>query len=369
MGRKKRRLKRSALLVVVVICALLLPTMALPAAAATVIVQSGASIQDAIDAALPGTTIIVKPGTYHENLLIAKDGITLIGSGTGRTILEPPATPKPFCGASEAGESNEGGVNGICITDATFGPGSEPTINHTVTGVHLAGFTVRNFPGDGIIFFGTQDISTRFIESAHNTGYGIAAFVSSHESHIGNKTYGNTEAGIYVGDSPEARATVSSNTSYDNLGAGIFLRDASNGQVFGNNSFGNCIGIWILNTGGGTGAMNWSLTVNSVNANNKACPAGEEGLAFSGLGILITSGDHNTALGNSVFNNVPGGDTIASGGIVIFSDPAGASGTMNQIIANRARGNQPDDIFWDQRGNNLFLANRCITSKPMGLCH
>jgi len=372
MGRKSRRIRGSMLLVFGVVCALLTPALALPAAAAaSVIVQPGESIQAAIDAASSGTIIVVQPGTYQENLLIAKDGISLRGSGAGRTILEPPASPQPFCGAGDPSSPAGGGAIGICITDATFTSGAEPTVNHTVSDVHISGFTVRNFSGDGIVFFGTRDISTQQIESANNVGYGIAAFVSSDESHVGNTTYGNSEAGIYIGDSPDAQAFVSGNTSYDNVGSGIFLRDASNGRVFGNNTYGNCIGIWILNTGGGTGATNWLLIHNTANANNTACPDEEGGPALSGLGIFVAGGDHNTIVANTTNDNVPDGVSLVSGGIVLFStaDFGGATEDNNKVIANRAQGNAPVDLFWDQLGTgNFFVANRCGTSDPAGLC-
>jgi pectin methylesterase-like acyl-CoA thioesterase len=47
------------------------------------------SIQDAIDAAAPGATVCVGEGVYPENLLINKDGITLIGDGPEKTVLVP----------------------------------------------------------------------------------------------------------------------------------------------------------------------------------------------------------------------------------------------------------------------------------------
>jgi len=60
-----------------------------------IIVRPGHSIQAAINAARPGTTIVVKPGTYAENLTITTDGITLLGHGA---TLVPPATSQPnFC--------------------------------------------------------------------------------------------------------------------------------------------------------------------------------------------------------------------------------------------------------------------------------
>ena len=55
----------------------------------TVHVVAPNSIQDAIDAAAPGATVCVAEGVYPENLLINKDGITLIGDGPEKTVLVP----------------------------------------------------------------------------------------------------------------------------------------------------------------------------------------------------------------------------------------------------------------------------------------
>src|SRR6201996_5768377 len=62
--------------------------------ACTVQVAAGQSIQDAIDGAATGATVCVGPGTYSENLLINKDGITLKGAGPENTVLEPPTQPR-----------------------------------------------------------------------------------------------------------------------------------------------------------------------------------------------------------------------------------------------------------------------------------
>ena len=83
----------------------------------TVQVVAGQSIQAAIDEAPTGATVCVGQGTYHENLLIAKDGITLKGEGPEKTVLVPPRHEKPVCkpiNISPIGYENFG-LNGICV--------------------------------------------------------------------------------------------------------------------------------------------------------------------------------------------------------------------------------------------------------------
>lgn len=51
-----------------------------PAHAATVrVVHPGQSIQQAVDGARPGDTILVLPGTYHESVLLTASDVTLRG--------------------------------------------------------------------------------------------------------------------------------------------------------------------------------------------------------------------------------------------------------------------------------------------------
>src|SRR6476619_4199590 len=62
-----------------------------PALAATHVVHPGESIQAAVDAASPGDTVFVQPGTYHEAVVVTTDGIFLRGGGPGNytTIVAP----------------------------------------------------------------------------------------------------------------------------------------------------------------------------------------------------------------------------------------------------------------------------------------
>src|SRR5262245_23478375 len=49
------------------------------------------SIQDAVNAAAPGDTIFICPGSYDEQVVVTTDNITIQGSGAGSTILQPTA--------------------------------------------------------------------------------------------------------------------------------------------------------------------------------------------------------------------------------------------------------------------------------------
>src|SRR5262245_22951117 len=74
--------RRFAVAVVASLIGVISVGFASPAGAAgAIVVRPGQSIQAAIDAASPGTTIVVKRGTYQENLVIRTDGIKLIGNG------------------------------------------------------------------------------------------------------------------------------------------------------------------------------------------------------------------------------------------------------------------------------------------------
>lgn len=330
-----------------------------PAAADTIKVPPGGSIQTAINNAGEGDTVKLAPGTYTENVQIKTKGLTLKGAGPDETTIQAPATPTdfgPVCGGA-----------GICVSEAT-----DPTAPPTLEDVRIKDLKVTGFEFSGVFFFGTIDQRVNDVLAESNQGYGIAAFNTTGGQYWDNVTPRNGEAGVYVGDSENANATVRDNVSYGNLGNGIFVRDASHGVVEDNKVFDNCIGILFLETPSPTPNSDWVARHNQANHNNQACPAGE-GPPVSGLGIVIFGAHNITLWDNSANGNAPSGPTEASGGIVVLSAPGPTpeesfTATGNTIKRNSAFGNSPVDIKWDQQGTNTFTGNRCKTSDPTGLC-
>jgi len=331
--------------------------MALPAVAGarTIKVFQGDSIQEAIDSADPGDTIKVKPGTYAENLYIDKDDITIKGAGASKTELVPPDTPNPTCGAQG------GSVNGIFATvvDDQF------NVIRRVQDLTVKDLSIRGFSGSGVFLFGNDSATVTGVHAEDNDDYGIAQFDSSDGVYSWNVTNGNGEAGVYVGDSPNANAEVEHNASFENRGFGIFLRDASNGEAEHNDVWGNCMGILVLNTG--ANPHSWEIKDNRVNENNLACPPSDEGGPVSGVGIGISSATDIDIEDNVVLGNRPGGPTDFSGGILLVSESAPLADI--KVAHNVAFHNDPFDLLWDESGTNVrFFGNRCETSSPDGLC-
>ena len=381
--RRSARLRATAVVLAVGLAGAFWPVTSPSAHAAVIAVHPGQSIQAAINAAQPGDTITVAPGTYHENLLIAKDGIHLQGAGPGRTVLEPPAQPVPVCltlRASAVDVETAHGVSGICV--ANIDP--QGSLRATVQDVSVRGFTVQGFPGFGIVFFGTRGIRAAHNVAANNHDYGITAFVSRHGRFVDNTAYGSGDAGFYIGDSPHADFTVTGNTAYADAW-GILARDSSEGHITHNTVHDNCAGLVFLNSGAGSGALKWAATDNTARHNNKYCPGSptELPITLTGLGILIAGAEHIVLHDNTVRANQPSGppttlDGVAlTGGIVVVSTATvkvfppihGSDAAHNSIVDNTVRDNRPFDLVYDGLGTgNHFVNNACATSTPPGLC-
>lgn len=220
--------------------------------------------------------------------------------------------------------------------------------------------------------FNAKGLKVKDVRSDHNTGYGIAAFASTHSEFSENRTSWNGEAGLYMGDSPKARNVIRKNKT-DHNGIGIFMRDSTKLTATDNDAWGNCAGILALNSGHGAPwdlpAGDYKIIDNDVEGNNKACPPADGHPAFSGIGIAL-AGVHDVVVrDNEVKNNRSEAvSDVPKGGIVVFKFGA-TKATDNTVTDNEVRHNKPVDIFWDGMGTgNRFKHNECKKSMPSNIC-
>jgi parallel beta helix pectate lyase-like protein len=360
-------------------------------AASVVHVDPGESIQAAIDKAKPGTTIKLAEGTYKDSVNISKNDIEVVGEGRSKTKIEVPAAGDLPAGAGCVDDSSGTKVvSGICVSpepptdpkarcenSPSSGPGE--TIMKAVDDVEVSKLAVTGFTGIGVLYFCADDpeVTRVYAKGGETSEYGIAAFASEDVVFARNLTVESGEAGIYIGDSPHADAVVWKNVAWKN-GFGIFIRDAAHGTLQKNKTFGNCLGILFLNTdesqappefqGPAIDVQDWLAKQNNATANNRACPAGDEGGATSGVGIGVASAIDVSLIDNGVFGNDSNEASDFKGGILIVGEPGFKPSTGTKVGFNTAFGNTTD-IIWDGQGaGNRFFGNDCLTSDPDGLC-
>jgi nitrous oxidase accessory protein NosD len=331
-----------------------------------IVVPPGQSIQAAVNRAHPGTTIQLERGVYHQAVQIRTNGITLrgVGNSLNGTVLKPPAMkPKSLCASLF-------GVTGVCILakklNVTTGAVLQHVNNNTVTGIYVTGFAAN-----GVFGYGTKGMVVTRVSGVNDGGYGIARFESTRTLFANDVAIGNDEAGLYVGDSPDADTVVRNNVAVGNL-FGIFVRHAREVAIFHNLLTRNCQGILVLDDGQPGGAGNAVIAKNAVIANNKFCPKSmDTPVDIQGGGILLLGATKTLVIHNLVLRNR--GNQINSGGIRLLSAAAltkGSNPDHDAVVANRAFRNKPADLITDGTGvGDTFRANHCGTSIPTGLCH
>ncbi|HEU4947596.1 MAG TPA: right-handed parallel beta-helix repeat-containing protein [Kribbella sp.] len=325
----------------------------------TWVVKPGHSIQKVVDKAKSGDTIKLKKGTYYDAVCVVNKGLTILGAGQGRTVVKPPKKFKKTACWETADE-----VSGFGFLNPKHA-------------VQVRDLTTDGHPGNGVIAFGAM----HGIKVAHHTGkrhgeYGVAAFESTKVVFVHNTEKGaGGEAGLYVGDTSNARAYLAGNVS-TGWTLGVLLRDSRHGVVTHNYLYGNCLGAIVVDTGPNSAenraAGDWSLRDNKVAANNKACKGVEEGPPdLSGIGVAVVGADHVTVKGNKITGHHPTGTTaIPSSGVAVVSGVAFGSDDEEhvKVVGNKFKHNLLD-IFWDQKGKDIvFRNNHCKTSDPGWIC-
>ena len=274
------------------------------------------TIQEAVEQAPAGATILVCPGTYRRTVDIkgvAKSGLRVIANGkAGEVVLE--------------GDYTE--PNGFLLEN----------VNHVL----LRGFTVKDFGNKATT------------ESQWGAGYNIA---------LRNAHYN----------------TVEDNTVVNGDMVGVFLSDSGNNVVRNNLAYvtnttlANC-GMHIGGRGSARNLISQNLIVGNQMAGIMLSGAGTDNVVSDNT--VLSNGRHGITNQDSEGTRIEGNRVSYQGGMrgkTPYGAVAGVgidvrTSTKVTVFDNRARNNSEVDVNWDGKGENQFTANVCGRSSVAGVC-
>ena len=345
----------------------------------------GDSIQAALDMASPGDTVLVEPGAYQEfgngryGLRIQEDNIRLIG--------------KVKKGRGEAGKvrliQNEDQETGVyaapsgCdydVKDDT--PEGQECRSRELKGFYIRGFTVEDFPKNGIQTRWVDGFEFVRNESARNgfdNGNGIYPTLSANGLVRNNISYGSTDTAMWVAGSENVR--VIGNEMYDSV-IGFEITVSNNVTVIQNEIHNNTVGIGLFHPNGAGNPplpvmADWVVEHNDVYDNNRendAPPGSLQGNHPPGIGILVAGvSDHVVAKNNVEGNGYAGIALLGWCSALQIADPnicnvpplRGSPGSTNNLVAQNYlfdNGNAPPpgvpltpaDIIYGQPLEQIF---------------
>ena len=209
-------------------------------AAAEVYVQPGESIQTALDNAVSGDVIILKPGIYTENIKIDKNNL-VISSESGNpddTIITAKSSDNHVISL----QANNVKISGLGITGT----------KNSYAGIYLSecnNCIIENNKilnnGYGIYLLNSKGNKLSNNVIANNEENGILLSTSANNTIFGNTASDNKDTGIHISTSDGNTLTgnnISSNDVY-----GLFVCPESDDNLIYNNYFNNTVNAEIQN--------------------------------------------------------------------------------------------------------------------------
>lgn len=245
-------------------------------AAAVFTVSPGELIQAAIDRAQPGDRIEVRPGLYHESLVLDTANVMLVGlhENGARAILD-----------------GQGMLN-----DAVQASGDNFTIE---------GFEIRNYQSNGVMASRVNGATFRDLV-IHNTGlYGVYPVECRGVTVERCVVSGASDAGIYIGQSRDV--VVRDSEVYRNV-AGIEIENCVDALVQNNSAHLNTVGILVVLMPNAPvkEAHGCRVYGNRVWANNHTNFAPEGVVAHGlapGVGVMVVAADSTEIAHNRIEQN------------------------------------------------------------------
>lgn len=304
-----------------------------------------ATIQEAVDAAVPGDLVLIGEGVYNESVSVETDNIVIRGVDRNKVILD--------------GEHSEDLANGIIV----FG-----------NGVAVENLTVQNYFSNGVFFTGDYDSDfilegyrVSYVTALNNRKYGIYAFNTTYGLIEHSYASGTTDSGFYVGQCQPCNALLIDNISEANALAYSGTNAGGDLYIINNEFRNNRAGV-VPNTldseelapqRGATFAGNhiWGQ------GNPVTDKGGDIWELMYGIGFILPGANENVVTRNLIENNLNVGLAISW-----LPDENIWLAENNRVTDNVFRGNPLDIGLVEQGGGvglgNCFTGNTFETSVP-----
>lgn len=312
--------------------------------------QDYPTIQKAVNAAEPGSLVLVAPGVYKEAVTVTNPNIVIRGLDRTGTVLE-------------GGFALDNGIKVLA------------------DGVAIENMTARDYKSNGFFWTGVTGYRGSYLDAIRNGDYGIYAFGSTHGQFDHDYGAGSPDAGFYIGQCFPCDAVITDSISEWN-GIGYSGTNAG-GNLYVVNS------VWRHNRVGivpnsGTEEENppqHGITIvgNTVYSNNndKTAAISIAQLAI-GTGILVAGGNDDVVERNLVYDH----DLVGIGVIPLpekVITPSDKKAMNFDARHNKVEGNDVSDSRSadlalvtsidnpKDAGGNCFSANKFSTSLPAQL--
>jgi PKD repeat protein len=329
---------------------------ALPVSAAEYTISPDDLIQDAIDAADSGDTIILNPGTYHQNgMTVPKDisirANTSFGGNPSNTIIDGMGSGRIFYSGSGHSlaidnltlQNGRSAMGGAILNGEIYTPGA----TYTITSSIISNCSADLDNGGAIhIAYGNLTIISTTFSNCSAKYYGGAVAVYDSTVTITSSLF--TSCSAINGGAVEgynSTITINSSTFSDcsaSLGGGAvrFLMGGTNIVI--SSTFSNCSA-----ENGGAMNIDYGSSADIISSSFSQCSANRGGAIWSGSGTInITSSTFSTC------SAIDGGAIFAGNGITVTSSSfshcsATSGGRGGAIVSDSGTVNVTSTSFSD----------------------
>jgi len=297
-----------------------------------VVPEDFATIQEAVDHAKAGSTVLVRPGVYRESVVVTTPRLVVRGVDRFRTVLH----------------GDDRMSNGIIVDGAN--------------NVSIKNLTVRNFVSNGVYFNNSDGYTMTRIDAINNHVYGLYAFDSYDGMIRDSFTWGSGDAGVYIGECMGCAAVVENlHAEWNLLGysgtnaTGVAIIDST----FVNNAVGifpNSLAFEELGPNRGTTIVN-NLIARNNNTRIRAASIWEFLGVPTGTGVWLYGTENNTVMSNEIRGHDRYG-VVVTQGMDKESLPIN-----NTVIDNLIEGRAGYDLAWDGTGSDNCFSNNEITGE------